>query len=181
MRGANLSKTALLIILSIAIIAPLMINVVHAGTGTANTVGQVWLDAQQNDPTGQYCISQASVGQTVYIYWGHITPPSGTVKIVVTPYDEDGNALTPIQLGILSPSASGTTAASFVVPNTPNGYCDVSLYGQATKKATLRVVASVTLFVLPESTFGTLAALGAGLAAFAVYKKRNSLPHLYRA
>jgi len=161
-------KIVVLLLVVTALVVPLSLAL--ASTGTANSVGMIWLDSQQNDPSGTYSISQADAGHTVYIYWNTVSPPTGTVNVVVTPYDDNDNAQPAIQLGIVAPSASGTTAASFVVPDIPGGYCLVTLYGQFGSRNITIQVASATLLVLPESVFGALAAVVASFAAFGTVK-----------
>jgi hypothetical protein len=154
-------KKIILLTLSIVMLASLTVAV--ASAGTAISVGHIWADSQLNDPTAQHSISQAYVGQTVYVYWNTVLPPSGTVDINVYVFDANWQLVSTIPVGTgFVPTDSGTTPASFVVPNVPGGICQITLNGMIQ----IIPIASVTIFVLPESAFGALAAIGAGFAAF---------------
>jgi hypothetical protein len=154
-------KRMAIVIFTILMLSSFMVTV--ASAATAITVGSIWADSQLNDPNQLYKISQAYVGQRVYIYWDTVNPTSGTVDITVETYDQYGDYVSTITVGTsLTPSQSGTTEASFVVPNVPGGVCYVGLNGRSTRIQ----VASVSIFVLPESSLGALALLGASFGAF---------------
>ena len=168
----NVKKIAL-ITLSLIMLASFMVTVVSASTATS--VGSIWADSQPNDQAGNYKIREAYVGQTVYIYWEEVYPDGGTVDIIVEAYDNNQVYFTTIGVGTgLAPAASGTV--SFIVPNVPGGVCNIKLNGISI----IYSVASVTVFVVPESVLGSAMAALAGFAAFGaigiVKHKRSKNP-----
>jgi hypothetical protein len=147
------------VILALAI--SLLSIVAFAGFASAGTAGSLTNVDTQTAPGGAGVSQDTfSLGSTVYIYWGASSPVGGTVDVTV--YDPAGAQL--VQWLNQAPGASGTL--SFVV-NQP-GYYDIAYNG--TRLLTSRTIASVSIFVLPESALGTLIALAAGLAAVGTFK-----------
>ncbi len=133
-------------------------------TGTASSVSKAWAGVNIADVSGV-----VTVGSTVYIYWEGVQPPS-TGTVYVTVYKPDGSMLG--SWGPFTPSQSGIP--SFVASLPGNYY--IVLDGYPSYHLFTTFVAGISVFVLPESVFGTLAAIGAGFAAFGtvkVYRKRK--------
>jgi hypothetical protein len=133
-------------------------------TGTANSVSKAWAGVDINDFSGT-----VSLGSTVYVFWTGVSPPA-TGTVYVTIYNPDGSMLS--TSGPYTPAQSGTP--SFVASLPGNYY--IVLDGYPSYHLVTTFVAGVSLFVLPESVFGTLAAVGAGFAAVGtvkLYRKRK--------
>lgn len=154
------------LIVSFVLLCPLL---GFALAGTATSVSQTWLGVNENDHSGLVVI-----GSTVYIFWGGVQPisPPGTVDITVI--DPDGETVAqwtdqaPSQSGVNSfvPSETGTYMAIF------EGYPSYHTFSL--------VVASASIFSAPESSLGSIMALGIGIAAFGAvalvkYKKTRAL------
>lgn len=157
-------------------LAGLAISTAAAATGTANNVPSVTLCPKANDPNyiADAFTTGVLPGQAVYIYWS-ATPKSSstTVYVVVTFSDVNGNPIPAdtIVLGMLKSSQSGTTATEFTIPSLPYGdEVYVNFYGQNVATHKTMQVGQGSLFIMPESAIGALAALGAGLAAFGIYQ-----------
>jgi hypothetical protein len=114
------------------------------------------------------------VGQEVHINWA--VGSSSTVNIQVT-YQSLTGAVVPLanwETGIGVPQSS-FNGQIFFVPTQAGTYY-VHLLGSA-GGATTYEITTASVFVAPESVFGALSAIGAGVAAFgtvAIIKKRKS-------
>lgn len=133
-------------------------------TGTATSVSSAWAGVAINDLSGT-----VGLGSTVFVFWTGVSPPAiGTVYVTI--YDPNGNMVS--STGPWTPAQSGTP--SFVA-NIPGNYLIV-FDGFPSYHLITTQVAGVSLFVLPESVFGTIAAVGAGFAAVGtvkLYRKRK--------
>lgn len=127
---------------------------------------QCWTSSSSSNP---YPIQVTfNVGDTVYVYWTPYNPSTGDVDVNVYSPDQTPGVSTPYCSFIdQSPSSSPVSfvpdvAGTWVV--TCNGY-----------SATVTVT-PVYVFPLPESVLGTLSAIGACFAAFAVFtiKKKSA-------
>jgi hypothetical protein len=127
-----------------------------ASAGTANTAS-VWTTDVNNVKMNQF-----NVGQTVWIWW-HVSPLGTTVDITVV----DQNNV--VMLGPLVNQVVGNQPIVFVPPAA--GYYTVLANGQPAF-----VIATATFFAVPESVFGTIAALGAGFAAFGLLRWKMKKP-----
>ena len=162
----KLSRIAVVCLLSIIVLCSAISLVAGVVTPTA-TSGSVWT-SNTNDPANR--VSNFLVGEQVYVFWDTAVgaTPGGTVNIEVI------NADTEVTVYAFAgdPFTMGDQPKIWV-PNEP-GYYQICLNG----KFVTRPVAVATVFVAPESIFGTLTAIGACFAGFVVFKKRNSLPKL---
>ena len=145
-----------MVLCAIAFILSLNIANVQASTGTATSVSKAWAGVNINDDSGV-----VNLGSTVHIYWTGVSPSTGTVYVTV--YKPDGTFLQ--SWGPLDPTKSGTP--SFTTSMVGNYY--IFLDGYPSYHMFSTIVASVSVFVVPESVFGTLAAVGAGVAAFGTF------------
>lgn len=148
-------KKAALILLSVVVIASLIISGVHAGSAAA--VSRIYLGVDPNDHHGV-----VDLGATVYIYWDGVVPSDLGNTVDITVIKPDGSVLT--HWYDRPPSASG--ALSFVA-NMLGTYL-VILDGHPTYYMYSTVVASASIFVLPESILGTSVALVACFSAVGV-------------
>lgn len=156
-----------MVLCAIAFILSLSIANVQANpTGTAGSVSSAWAGQNPTDYTGV-----VPLGSTVHIYWtGVQNPTTGTV--VITVIDPNGAFVTNFAGHAWGPSDSGTP--SFTASMVGNYY--IVFDGWPSYHLFTTVVAGISVFVVPESVFGTLAAVGAGFAAFAtvnIYRKRK--------
>jgi hypothetical protein len=103
-------------------------------------------------------------GQQIWVFWTQ-SPLSTVVEVKVQ--FQDGTTV--IDQTNLQASASGTP--TFTV--TQSGTYYVMILGAYNIILGTKTVASATIFAMPESVFGALAAVGAGFAAFAVVKIRG--------
>lgn len=136
-----------------------------ATAGTAKQVQDITLNPAENVP----------LNSPVYISW---TGADGTVDVAV--YDPENNPVeiyTIIDIADFSTTNLDMSFSGQIYFNPAmQGTYIVELTGNP---ATVRtdVVASASVFVVPESVLGGLAALGAGIAAFgtvAVVKRRRA-------
>ncbi len=156
----NFKKMAL-VVLCIAAFASLSISFAYAGSATS--VSNFRVGVTPTDMSGQ-----APLNTQVYVYWDSITPSGGTVDITI--YNPSGVLIA--SYPNVAPSASGTI--HFTV-DTPGSYY-VQADGFPSYHAATTFVAGASVLVLPESVLGTLAAVGAGVAAFGtvkLYQKRK--------
>jgi hypothetical protein len=130
------------------------------------TSGSVWT-SNVNNPNVH--VNSFVVGQSIYIFWSTelngVT--GGTVNIAIYNVDTDAEVY-------VFPGGPFTLneQPKIWVPTEPGTY-QIVLNG----KFLTRPVAVATVLVAPESVFGALSAVGAGVAAFgafAVIKKRKS-------
>ncbi|XES78349.1 MAG: hypothetical protein ACBZ72_05600 [Candidatus Bathyarchaeia archaeon] len=106
--------------------------------------------------------NQFNHGETVYVKLVSTAPDGSVADITIL--DSDGNVVAGPWM-----AQSAGSINSFVPPT--SGYYFVNVNGQP-----VFTIAVATLFVLPESVFGTLAAVGAAFAAFgtiAIVKKKQ--------
>jgi plastocyanin len=109
-------------------------------------------------------ITACSEGQQIWVFWTQ-SPPSTVVEVkVLSP-----GGTTVIDQTNLQASASGTP--TFTVTQAGTYY--VLILGANNIVLQTKTIASATIFAMPESVFGALAAVGAGFAAFAVVKIRG--------
>jgi hypothetical protein len=106
-------------------------------------------------------VTQFAPGQTVYIPYTIETGKTAIISAV----DENGN---PVQMFdgtnyVTSATVSGTGQFTMIPPHP--GYYYININGKAQIQ-----IAQASFFVLPESAFGALAALGTGIAAFGLIK-----------
>ena len=130
----------------------------------ASSLDTAWAGVNYNDHSGQ-----VNVGATVYIYWTGVVPSDGTVDVAVI--QPDGTTL--IQWQDLSPSASGTI--SFIASE--SGTYLITFNGEPSYHTYTDLIAATSVFVLPESVIGALAAMVSGFAAvcvFGVVKYKNA-------
>lgn len=107
-------------------------------------------------------MNEFALGQAVYIWWNP-SPAGSTVSISVV--DINNN---PVAGPWLNQPVAASGTLSFTPPSP--GYYFVDVNGQPAFKI---AVATVFIFELPESAIGGLAALGAGLAAFGIFKIKH--------
>jgi hypothetical protein len=127
-----------------------------ASAGTAQTASVIVQDAA-NTPKNQF-----NLGETVYVKLVSTAPAGSTADIQVV--DTASNIVAGPWMDQVAGSINSFTPASA-------GYYIVLVNGQPAF-----TIAVATLFVLPESVFGTLAAVGAAFAAFgtvAIVKKKQ--------
>jgi hypothetical protein len=151
----NIKKIAL-IVFSMAVILSLMVSVASAAAPIATSVSCCWIGQNINDHSGQ-----CPLNTQVYIYWNGVTPPSGAVSVtIITP----GGTVLATYLNE-APSASGTIT---FMANAAGTYY-VFLNGYPTYHVVTTMVASGSLFVLPESVLGTLMAIVSCAGAVVVF------------
>jgi hypothetical protein len=156
-------KAALLV----AIIGSLLAVGLLAHNVSAATAGAISnVDTRTASGGGGISTNVYSIGSTVYIYWANIIPSDGTVDLAV--YGPDGSLVA--QWFNLAPEASGTEAVSFSVTQT--GYYDIKFNGE--RDSVSLSVASVSLLVTPESSWGTVMAVIACAGAFGIFKIRKN-------
>ncbi len=112
-------------------------------------------------------ITECSVGTHIWVFW---TQSPANTEVEIQAFDPDGNTI--VDVSHLTASQSGSIDFSI----TAVGVYYVQVVGAYNKVLHSASIASATIFVLPESIFGTLAAIGAGFAAFGtvkVYRKRQ--------
>lgn len=151
----------------LAFIALLVMLIAPAGlasavvTVPAESVSRAWIGLDANDNSGQ-----GVLGQTYYVFWEGVTPEGAYVD--VTLYDPNGNPIYTFNGQLLTDSGD----AKFAFQPTIQGRYVVVLSGAQSPIPTYgTLVASGSLFVVPEAIFGTLTALGAGLAVFGIFRK----------
>jgi hypothetical protein len=135
-----------------------VVGLVFAGTATS---ASVWTTDSAATPKNQFFF-----GERVYIYWDP-TPVGSSVDIVVV------NSANTVVAGPWTEKVTPADAPLSFVPPLPGKY-EVRVNGQPA--ATFKVAAlflSLNLFAVPESVLGTIAALGAGFAAFAFMKVKK--------
>ncbi len=115
-------------------------------------------------------ITTCPVGQQLWVFWTQ-SPSNAVVEVkVLYQSSPTAAAVTVIdQTGLTAASDSG--APTFTVAQTGTYY--VMVIGAYDVPLGSATIASATIFVLQESVFGALAAVGAGFAAFAVFKVRG--------
>jgi hypothetical protein len=127
-----------------------------ACAGTANTAS-VWTTDSNNVTKNQFLATD-----TILIWW-HVNPPGTTVDIKVV--DSANNV-------VAGPFLNQVTSSQpITIGPLPQGYYTVFANGQPQFD-----IATATFFVVPESIFGGLAALGAGFAAFGLVKMKKIIP-----
>jgi hypothetical protein len=109
-------------------------------------------------------VTQFSPGQTVYIPYSIEAGKTAIISAI----DENGN---PVQLFdgtnyVTSAVVSGSGQFTMIPPHP--GYYYINVNGKAQIQ-----IAQASFFVLPESAFGALAALGTGIAAFGIIKVKK--------
>jgi hypothetical protein len=148
------NKSRLLALSLLALFAFGLICTASAGNATT---ASVWTTDINNVKMNQF-----NVGQTVWIWW-HASPVGTTVDIKVV--DSANNVVA----GPLVNQVAGNQPIVFVPPAA--GYYFVLANGQPVFS-----IATATFFAVPESVFGTVAALGAGFAAFGLLRWKMKKP-----
>jgi hypothetical protein len=131
--------------------------------GTAQGVSNCWAGVNTWDHSGN-----VAMGSTVHVYWNGTYPLNGTVMVSI--YNPSGTLVA--SFGPLAESSSGIP--TFVANASGSWYA--RLDGNPTYHVVTTFVASASVFVLPESVFGAIAAIGAGVAAIgtvSIYRKRK--------
>jgi hypothetical protein len=160
------TKTLVCLALISALAVAMMVSFAYASElagGTAQSVSNCWVGVNIGDHSGN-----VPLNSVVHVYWNGTVPSDGTVMISV--YNPSGAMVT--SFGPLAESSSGVP--TFVANVTGSWY--VQLDGYPTYHAQTYFVAGASVFVLPESVFGAIAAIGAGVAAIgtvSIYRKRK--------
>jgi hypothetical protein len=127
----------------------------------------VWTTDMNDNPQNVFAAGdQVKVWYIVQdITGGSVTPGTATMYLA-----SGDNVDTAVALGAPYEWTITGTGSMVITAPAPGAYLFI-IDGQ-----TVATIASNTLFILPESIFGTLAALGAGLAAFGLIKLKIKKP-----
>ncbi|MDR0797200.1 MAG: hypothetical protein LBE70_00555 [Nitrososphaerota archaeon] len=132
-----------------------------SSTASATDAGYVWCTS---DRSGSVPIMKANVNEVIYIHWDHLELGNPVDIMVVGPNNDDVKPF--IEWSAATDAQRGALA---FIPDTPGEW-----YIIVNDVQTYSVIAECTVFVVPESTIGSLMALSAGFAAFgavAIVKK----------
>ncbi len=150
-------KKITLLIVALTFAALLIAVASAAPTATSGTGFNI-------DVGGLAAPAQVGLGTTCTVVWTSVTPPTGTFTILIIA--PDGTTTT-----LADQPISQSGVISFVTNQV--GWWTVEFIGVTNPVTHMDIYATPQVFVLPESAIGALAAFGAGLAAFGIFKLKR--------